>query len=170
MNWMKTIATKLRIQKKDTEHKVLIFLLLIRNIPWKKLILKMLMTVFYRKFRKLSQRKILHTTCTGEGDENIQNINLKRNVHHTNDIDGAEWDLRTVNIGLCQWEKTVSVSKWKIPIAAYVQHVDLNFKNNTGKASIARKEDKFQNGTIKVRIKNHFVTYQCIHVVCFSSM
>jgi hypothetical protein len=62
-------------------------------------------------------------------------------VHHTNDTNG-EWDLRTIDRGLCPWEKMVSLSKWNIPIAASVQHVDLNTKNNIGKASIATKEDK----------------------------
>lgn len=145
MNWMKKIPKKLRTEKKDAEHKdfdpsAANSEYIVDNVASYDV-----HDGFVSSVQKLSQRKILPATSSGEGDEHIENNNLQRYVDNTDDQDGM-YQVESEN---CRQRsvskvKKLSLSKRNIPSTVDAQHGDLNTENNTGKKSILRTDDQCQ--------------------------
>ena len=162
MNWMRKIPKKLRTEK-DTEHKDFDSSAANSEYAVDNVASKDVRDGFVTSVQKLSQRKILPTTSTGEGDENVQNNNLERNVHNTDDPDGiCQMESENCRQRSLSKVKKVSLSKRNIPSSVDAQHGDLNIENNTGETSILRTDDQcqmepgnsVQRRLTKVRIKN----------------
>uniref|UniRef100_A0ACD5VPQ2 Uncharacterized protein n=1 Tax=Avena sativa TaxID=4498 RepID=A0ACD5VPQ2_AVESA len=145
MNWMKKVPKKLRTEKKDTEHKDLDSCAANSQHILDSVASKDVHDGFVSSVHKLSQRKILGATSSGEGDEHIQHDNLERNVDNTDDQDG----MSQMESGNCRQRsmskvKKVSLSKRNIPSTVDSQHGVLSTENATGKTSILRTDGQCQ--------------------------
>lgn len=139
MDWMKRIPKKLRTEKKDTEYK--------DNdssaanskyTTVDKVALKDVKDDFISSAQELSKRKIPPTASTREGDENIQNDNLERDMQNTNGMCGTESDnCRQRSLSKV---KKMSLCKRKIPSTVNGQHDDVN----TEETAVLRTDDQCQ--------------------------
>uniref|UniRef100_A0ACD5VVD0 Uncharacterized protein n=1 Tax=Avena sativa TaxID=4498 RepID=A0ACD5VVD0_AVESA len=145
MNWIKKIPKKLRTEKKDTEHKDLDSCAANSEYILDSVASKDVHDGFVSSVHKLSQRKILGATSSGEGDEYIQNDNLERNVDNTDDQDGmSQMESENCRQRSISKVKKVSLSKRNIPSTIDAQHGVLSTENATGKTSMLRTDDRCQ--------------------------